>query len=63
MMKDIPTAKEQGIDLISSSDRGMVATPNLDKDVLAKIVEALKAVEKDPEFLNLPEQIGYVAQP
>ena len=50
MMKDIPTAKEQGIDLISSSDRGMVATPNLDKDVLAKIVEALKAVEKDPEF-------------
>jgi tripartite-type tricarboxylate transporter receptor subunit TctC len=58
LMPDIPTAKELGIDLISSSDRGMVACKALDKDVLAKIVEALKAVEKDPEFQNEAKEQG-----
>lgn len=57
-MADIPTAKEQGVDLVSSSDRGMVATPNLDKDVLAKIVAALQDIEKDPKFIEKADSYG-----
>ena len=55
LMPDIPTIDECGIaelkGLYSSSDRGLIATKNLDKDVLAKIVDALKKTQTDPDFL------------
>ena len=58
LMPTIPTAKEQGIDLTSSSDRGMVAPPTLDKDVLNKLVDALKKVQEDPEFQKKAASYG-----
>ena len=54
----VKTAKEQGIDLTSSSDRGMVAPPTLDKDVLNKLVDALKKVQEDPEFQKKAASYG-----
>ena len=57
-MSDIPTAKELGFDLSSSSDRGMVACKELDKAVLNKLVEALKKVQENPEFKAEAAEMG-----
>jgi len=58
LMPDIPTAKELGFDLSSSSDRGMVACKELDKAVLNKLVEALKKVQENPEFKAEAAEMG-----
>jgi tripartite-type tricarboxylate transporter receptor subunit TctC len=62
LMPDIPTIDECGIaelkGLYSSSDRGLVACKDLDKDVLNKIVEALKKAEKDPDFIKAAADKG-----
>ena len=58
LMPEIATAKEQGIDLVSSSDRGMVACKELDPAVLEKIVNALKEIEKDPKFIETANKQG-----
>lgn len=52
MLPDVPTAKEQGFDVVVPSDRGLA----VDKDVPAAIRDrlqvALEAALKDPGFLN-----------
>ena len=58
LMPEIATAKEQGVDLVSSSDRGMVACKELDPAVLEKIVAALKEIEKDPKFIETANKQG-----
>jgi len=62
LMPDIPTIDELNIPelkgLYSSSDRGLVATGKLDPAVLAKIVEALKKTEADPDFQKDAKEQG-----
>ena len=60
LMSDIPTAKELGYDLSSSSDRGMVACKDLDKAVLSKLVDALKKVQENPDFQKEASEQGMV---
>ena len=56
LMPDIPTIDELGIEelkgLYSSSDRGLIATKNLDPAVLEIIVDALKKTQEDAEFIK-----------
>jgi len=49
---DVPTFKEQGIDLINGSMRGVIAPKGLPKDVEAKLINAFKQAAKDPEFIK-----------
>lgn len=55
LMPNAPIIDDLGIaelkGLYSSSDRGLVACKDLDKEVLNKIVEALKKTQTDPDFL------------
>jgi tripartite-type tricarboxylate transporter receptor subunit TctC len=48
---DIPTFKEQGIDLINGSMRGFVAPAGLPADVKAKLLGAFRKLADDPKFL------------
>ncbi len=49
---EVPTFKEQGLDLINGSMRGVIAPKGLPKDVEAKLINAFKQAAKDPEFLK-----------
>ena len=47
---DVPTFKEQGVDLVFSSERGIVAPKDLPADIRDKLTAALRAIAADPEF-------------
>ncbi|TLP48288.1 MULTISPECIES: Bug family tripartite tricarboxylate transporter substrate binding protein [Cohaesibacter] len=47
---DVPTFKEQGIDLINGSMRGFIAPAGLPDDVRAKLLDAFNKLEGDAEF-------------
>ncbi|MBY6091845.1 Bug family tripartite tricarboxylate transporter substrate binding protein [Maritimibacter alkaliphilus] len=49
---DLPTFREQGIDLINGSMRGFVAPAGLPEDVVAKLDDAFEQMAGDPEFLK-----------
>ena len=49
---DLPTFKEQGLDLINGSMRGVVAPAGLPEDVQAKLLAAFEQLASDPEFLK-----------
>ncbi|CAN5477095.1 tripartite tricarboxylate transporter substrate-binding protein [soil metagenome] len=50
MAKEVPTFIELGVNLVSSSERGIVAPRGLPHDVEQKLSNALRAVAADPEF-------------
>jgi tripartite-type tricarboxylate transporter receptor subunit TctC len=58
-MPDIPTAREQGFDIIVGSSRGIVMQPSLDPALKAVIVSALRAAQQNPAYLKLMEEAGY----
>ncbi len=47
---DLPTLKEQGVDLVNGSMRGFVAPDGLPEDVKAKLLDAFGKLADDPEF-------------
>ncbi len=47
---DVPTFKEQGVDLVFASERGIVAPKGLPADVEQKIAAALRQIAASPEF-------------
>lgn len=47
---DVPTFREQGVDLINGSMRGFVAPAGLPEDVSAKLLEAFGQLASDEEF-------------
>ncbi|SHI13918.1 tripartite tricarboxylate transporter substrate binding protein [Pollutimonas bauzanensis] len=53
---DVPTFKEQGVDLVFASERGVVAPRNLPPEVAKKLMQALDRVAKNPEFQGSMKQ-------
>ena len=47
---NVPTFKEQGIDLVFASERGLVGPKGMPPEVTARLREALKKVAQQPEF-------------
>ena len=47
---DVPTFKEQGVDLVFASERGIVAPKGLPPEVEQKIAAALRQIAASPEF-------------
>lgn len=47
---DVPTFREQGVDLVFASERGIVAPKGLPPEVEGKIASALKEIAANPEF-------------
>ena len=53
---DVPTFKEQGFDVISSSLRGIAAPKGLPPEVKQKLVDAILKAANDPEFQEKARQ-------
>jgi tripartite-type tricarboxylate transporter receptor subunit TctC len=49
-LPDVPTFREQGFDIVMTSERGLAAPRGLPKDVLDRIAGAIQDMLKDPEF-------------
>lgn len=49
---DTPTFREQGLDLINGSLRGVVAPAGLPDDIAAKLRDAFEKAAQDPEFVK-----------
>ncbi|HWI83707.1 tripartite tricarboxylate transporter substrate binding protein [Ramlibacter sp.] len=47
---DVPTFRQQGVDLVFASERGIVAPKGLPADVEQKIATALRQIAASPEF-------------
>ncbi|MEI2415883.1 tripartite tricarboxylate transporter substrate binding protein [Orrella sp. JC864] len=47
---DVPTFKEQGVDLVFASERGVVAPKGIPAEVEQKLARALEAIANDPGF-------------
>ena len=50
---ELPTAKEQGVDLVMTSERGIAAPAKVPDDIEKRMADAVKAVLEDPAFLEL----------
>ena len=53
VIKNIPTAKEQGINVVMPSDRGFAAPKNMPPAMQESLQRAIATSLKDPEFLKL----------
>ena len=49
---EVPSFKEQGVDLVLGSERGIVAPKGLPADVEQKLAAGLRQVAENPEFQN-----------
>lgn len=47
---DVPTFKEQGVNVVMSSERGLVGPKGLPVEVRAKLDQALASIARNPEF-------------
>lgn len=50
LAKDVPSFTEQGVSLVFSSERGIVAPAGIPADVQSRLAAALRAIAADPEF-------------
>lgn len=55
---NVPTFKEQGLDIVFSNWMGVAAPKEMPQEARAKLADGLKAIIADPEFKNTLERIG-----
>ncbi|WP_426955681.1 Bug family tripartite tricarboxylate transporter substrate binding protein [Muricoccus radiodurans] len=62
-MADVPTFREQGLDVLGGSIRGFVAPPGLPAEMTARLVTAFGATLSDPAFLAEAAQLAVPLRP
>lgn len=55
---ELPTAKEQGVDLLMTSERGIAAPAKVPEDIEKRMADAVKAVLEDPAFLEKAKDLS-----
>ena len=60
---DVPTFKEQGVDLISGATRGIVGPPNMPAEITAALEGAFRAALADTDFVREAERMGLPLAP
>lgn len=55
---NVPTFKEQGLDIVFSNWMGVAAPKEMSQEARAKLADGLKGIIADPEFKNTLERIG-----
>lgn len=55
---DLPTAKEQGVDLVMASERGIAAPAKVPDDIAKRVSLAVKDVLEDPAFLKQAKDLS-----
>lgn len=57
-MPDVPTFKEQGVNIVSGSSRGLAFPAGTPDEIVARMSEAVRAAMEDPEYIEKAEQAG-----
>ncbi|MBW6398012.1 tripartite tricarboxylate transporter substrate binding protein [Roseomonas sp. HJA6] len=60
---DVPTFREQGVDLISGATRGIVAPPGLPEEIRQRLEGAFRAALADTDFVREAERLGLPLAP
>jgi tripartite-type tricarboxylate transporter receptor subunit TctC len=60
---EVPTFKEQGVDLISGATRGIVGPPNMPAEITARLEAAFRAALSDPDFVREAQRMGLPLAP
>ncbi len=60
---EVPTFKEQGVDLISGATRGIVGPPNMPAEMRATLEGAFRAALSDPDFVREAQRLGLPLAP
>lgn len=55
---DLPTAKEQGVDLLMTSERGIAAPAGIKDEIRLRMAQVIKDVLQDPEFLKQAKDLS-----
>ena len=55
---ETPTFREQGVDVISGSSRGLAVPAGTDPEIVAVLAEAVKQAVNDPEYLAKAKAAG-----
>ena len=63
LMSDVPTYREQGLDLVASASRGFVAPGGLPAPVRERLEAAFAEALGDPAFVREAERLGMPLQP
>jgi tripartite-type tricarboxylate transporter receptor subunit TctC len=59
VLKDVPTFKELGYDVVEGAYRGVAAPPGTPDEVVKVLASAFEAVHKDPEVRKKMDQNGF----
>jgi tripartite-type tricarboxylate transporter receptor subunit TctC len=62
-LRDVPTFREQGFDLVASASRGIVAPPGLPAPIRERLEGAFAAALADPGFLRDAERLSLPLRP
>ncbi len=57
---NVPTAKEQGVDLVLDQWRGVVAPPNTPPEIVAQLHDIFKKCMEDPEFIKKMQELNAI---
>ena len=57
-LPDVPTLKEQGIDVVSATNRGVVAPKDTPEEIIKKLSDALDNIAKKDSFKKRIEEMG-----
>ncbi len=60
---EVPTLREQGLDLISGATRGLLAPPGLPPEITTRLVEASRRAMAEPAFVAEAERLGLPLAP
>jgi tripartite-type tricarboxylate transporter receptor subunit TctC len=58
LAEEVPTAREQGVDMTWGAIRGLMAPAGIPDDIRTTLEEAVEATLNDPEFIALAEKQG-----
>ncbi len=58
VLANIPTFKEEGLDIVLNNPNGVAAPKGLPPEVKAELVAAFKSIVSDPEFKTNMDQLG-----
>ena len=62
VLQDVPSFRESGIDFIDAIRRGVAAPAGLPQALSAPLVDALRAVVRDPEFQDQGKTAGFTGE-